>query len=426
MPTYTLSDNDDNFTGSETADVIRGRGGNDMIDARFGDDFVRGGAGNDTIYGRDQNDTLYGDSGQDSLIGGLGNDTLYGGTGDDLLAGSQGDDEIHGGNGNDLVFLGVFEGSDRIFMDAGNDTLDGAAADSSFFASGGSGDDELRSGHANDTLDGGTGDDWAMLSNSMNHYTLTLQPGDLTLTDRSAGGTGTDTLISIENLEFATGGEDTPNTVFALGTYGGMANLTADQIESFVEFYIAYFNRAPDAVGLNFWGTAFANGTTLEQMASLFIDQPETRATYPSSMSNADFATTVYDNVLGRVADQGGFDFWVGVLDDGSVGRDQFIREILAGVRAEPPQGASPAFIAQQQADENFLESKVDIGAYFAIHKGMSDVSDASAAMALFDGSAASLNRAVDAIDDYHQDALGADGGFLLPLVGVLDDPFSA
>lgn len=425
MPTYNLTENDDNFTGSNETDIIRGLGGNDMIDALFGNDLVRGGNGNDTIYGRDQEDTIYGDAGDDSLIGGLGDDTLFGGEGNDLLAGSQGDDEIHAGNGDDLVFLGVFEGSDRIFMDAGNDVLDGAAADSTFYAEGGSGDDEMRSGHANDTLDGGTGDDWVMLSSSMESYTLTLQAGDLSLTDRSAGGTATDTLRSIENLEFATGGDDTPNEVFALGTYGGMATLSAAQIESFVEFYIAYFNRAPDAVGLNFWGTAFANGTTLEEMASLFIDQPETRAAYPASMSNSDFATTVYNNVLGRVADQEGFDFWVGVLDDGSVGRDQFIREILAGVRADPPQGASPAFIAQQQADEDYLEAKVDIGAYFAIHKGISDVGEASAAMALFDGSAASLNRAVDAIDDYHQDTLSADGGFLLPLIGVLDDPFS-
>jgi hypothetical protein len=425
MPTYNLTENDDTFAASNDDDIIRGLGGNDEIDARFGNDLVRGGAGNDTVYGRDQDDTIYGDAGDDSLIGGLGTDTLFGGDGDDLLAGSQGDDEIHGGDGDDLVFLGVLEGSDRIFMDAGSDTLDGAAADSAFYAEGGTGDDELRSGRADDTLDGGAGDDWAMFTSGMESYTLTLQAGDLAITDRSTDGTGTDTLRSIENLEFATGGEDTPNDVFALNTFGGMATLTADQVESFVEFYIAYFNRAPDAVGLNFWGTAFANGTTLAEMASLFIDQDETRATYPASMDNSDFATTVYTNVLGRVADQEGFDFWVGVLDDGSVGRDQFIREILTGVRADPPQGASAAFIAQQQADEDYLEAKVDIGAYFAIHKGLSDVADAAAAMALFDGTAASLTDAVDAIDVYHQDALSADGGFLLPLIGVLDDPFS-
>lgn len=425
MPTYNLTENDDNFVGSDEGDVIRGLGGNDLIDSRFGNDLVFGGAGNDTIFARDQDDTVHGDDGDDSLIGGLGNDTMYGGEGNDLLAGSQGDDEIHAGNGNDVVFTGVFEGSDRIFMDAGNDVLDGAAADSSFYAEGGSGDDEFRSGHANDTLDGGTGNDRAVFTSPMDHYTLILRDGDLSITDRSAGGTGTDTMRSIERLEFSTGGS-TPNEVFALDTYGGMATLNASQIESFVEFYIAYFNRAPDAVGLNFWGTAFANGTTLQEMASLFIDQPETRATYPSSMSNSDFATTVYNNVLGRVPDQDGFDFWVSVLDNGSVGRDQFILEVLGGARAAPPQGATPAFIAQQQADQAYLETKVDIGSYFAIHRGMSDVSDATAAMALYDGSAASLNRAVDAIDDYHQDALDPNNGdFLLPLVGVLDDPFT-
>lgn len=72
----------------------------------------------------------------------------------------------------------------------------------------------------------------------------------------------------------------------------------ASDFESFIKLYIAYFNRSPDAVGLNFWGTAFANGTTLEQMATLFVDLDETRATYPDSTSNTDFVTAVYDNVV--------------------------------------------------------------------------------------------------------------------------------
>lgn len=70
--------------------------------------------------------------------------------------------------------------------------------------------------------------------------------------------------------------------------------------------------------------------------------------------------------------------------------------------------------------------NKTGDGAYFAVHKGMSDVENASAAMALFDGSASSVSSAVAAIDAYFEDALDpTNGEFLMPLVGVLDDPFS-
>ena len=79
----------------------------------------------------------------------------------------------------------------------------------------------------------------------------------------------------------------------------------------------------------NFWGSAFANGFSLEEIASLFLEQPETAATYPDTLSNLEFATQVYNNVLGRAPDDDGLNFWVGGLDSGLVTRDQFILEAL-------------------------------------------------------------------------------------------------
>lgn len=56
----------------------------------------------------------------------------------------------------------------------------------------------------------------------------------------------------------------------------------------------------------------------------------------------------------------------------------------------------------------------------------MSDVENASAAMALFDGTQGSINQAVAAIDNYYQQALDpTDGEFLMQVVGVLDNPFA-
>ena len=272
---------------------------------------------------------------------------------------------------------------------------------------GDAGDDTLEGGAGDDLLNGGEGLDTASFSGNRANYTLTLSPAGLSVTDRRDGGEGTDQLIDIELLDFA--GQ---SSSFDLTQFAGPTSLSEEVFESFIELYIAYFNRAPDAVGLNFWGTAYANGMSLEEMATLFIDQDETREVYASGTSNEDFARSVYNNVLGRTPDQEGFEFWVKTLDDGSVGRDQFILEVLRGVN-------------EGTDDRTYLDSKVDLGAYFAVHKGMSGVENASTVMGLFDGTAEGLDAAVDAINQLYESASDAEGGeFLMPLVGVLDDPF--
>lgn len=273
------------------------------------------------------------------------------------------------------------------------------------------GDDLINPQAGSSVIYGLSGIDTLVLPENQSQYTLTLSADDLILTDRMPGGTGTHQLVSVEFLEFETNfGDGGP---FNLQSFGGTTGLSEQDFESFIELYIAYFNRAPDAVGLNFWGTAFANGTTLEEMAALFVDQDETRDTYPQDTPNDAFAETVYNNVLGRTPDQAGFEFWVDQLDSGHVGQDQFILEVLRGVQPGSP-------------DRSYLDTKVDIGAHFAVHKGMSDVQDASQVMALFDGSQGSIMNAVNAIDDHHIDALSADNGdFLMPLVGILEDAFA-
>ncbi|MGR3462111.1 MAG: DUF4214 domain-containing protein [Roseovarius sp.] len=301
---------------------------------------------------------------------------------------------------------------DALVGTSGHDTL-----------TGGAGDDTLTGGAGDDLLDGGAGVDTALYSGDQSSYTLTLSPTATTLTDRRADGNGTDTLIDMELLDFDGGVPDVP---FNLTRFAGPVGLSQDDFTSFIELYIAYFNRAPDAVGLNFWGTAFASGTSLEEMAALFAPQPETLAIYPPGTSNEVFAQTVYHNVLGRTPDQTGFDFWLDHLDQKTVSRDQFILAVLRGAKADPAPDSTPEFITQQLTDQAYLQDKIDIGAYFAVHKGMSDVNNAAEVMALFDGSDASIDIAVGAIDNFYTDALDPSGGeFLMPLIGVLDDPFS-
>jgi len=315
---------------------------------------------------------------------------------------------------NVVVAGQVIEGTpnpDDLVGGLGSDTIQALA-----------GDDTITGGAGNDLIDGGEGIDTAIYSGDQTSYTLTLSPTGTSVTDRRADGNGTDTLIDMEFLDFDTNLFGGP---VILNIFSGPTNLSATDLESIVELYIAYFNRAPDAEGLYFWGAVFNNGYTLAQLANGFIDQDETRAAYPESLSNEDFATVVYGNVLGRIPDQTGFDFWVGALDSGGVSRDQFILSVLGGAKVDPPVDATQEFIDQQILDRAYLETKTDIGAYFAVHKGMSDVDNATTAMGFFNGTAPSVISVIDAIDGFYADALDPNNGeFLMQLVGVLDDPF--
>ncbi|MFN3157639.1 DUF4214 domain-containing protein, partial [Marivita cryptomonadis] len=304
---------------------------------------------------------------------------------------------------------------------ADNDTLEGENGNDSLV--GEAGNDRLEGGRGNDLVNGGAGIDTAAFSGAQSAYTLTLSAGSTVIQDRRGDGNGQDTLIGIERLDFDTDFFD--GIPFDLQQFAGTTGLSVTDFENFIELYIAYFNRAPDAVGLNFWGTAFANGVSLAESAGLFVNQVETLAAYPTDLSNSDLVATIYQNVLGRIPDQAGFEFWVNALDSGGIGRDIAILGILGGAKADPPTDATQDFVDQQLADRAFLANKTDIGAYFAVHKGMSDPDHASEAMGLFDGSAGSITNAVARIDTFHDAALNANTGeFLMPLIGVLDDPF--
>lgn len=260
-------------------------------------------------------------------------------------------------------------------------------------------------------IDGLGGVDTAVFAGDQTDYTLEFSPTGVTVTDRTEGGLGTIVLDNVELIDFGT---DLPifGGAMNLLQFGGHASLDQAAFESFVEMYIAYFNRAPDAVGLAFWGTAYANGMSLEDIAMEFAAQPETLATYPEGSNNLKFVSDVYGNVLGRSPDIDGLRFWAGQLDDGNVSRGEFILAMLNGVQ-------------DGSDDRAYLDQKTDLGALYAVHRGMSNVDDASLVMALFDGSAESLTDAVDAVEALYAAAMSAENGdFLMPLVGVLDDPF--
>jgi len=129
-------------------------------------------------------------------------------------------------------------------------------------------------------------------------------------------------------------------------------------------------------------------------------------------MTNQEFVERIYDNVLGRLPDMEGLEFWVDVLNEGKVAKELMILGILNGV-------------SEDSTDKRYLEHKVDIGAYFSVIKGISDSGMGAFVMQLYDGTDQSVDTAVNAIDSAFQSALDPNTGqFLFHFVGLLNDPF--
>ncbi|MCZ4273933.1 DUF4214 domain-containing protein [Maritalea porphyrae] len=274
----------------------------------------------------------------------------------------------------------------------------------------GAGNDIIMGAGGSDVIDGGTGEDTAKYAGERSQFSLSLTKSGVTSIADRQGVEGTDFVSNVENIDFASGKD------INLDQLDGVVNVAPADLTVFIEMYIAYFNRAPDAEGLFYWGTRLNDGMELSQIAKSFFVQPETVALYPDPNDTTGFVTSVYNNFLGRAPDTAGFNYWVDELNSGSVSRDIFMLAIINGAKAA----------TGNPADVDYITGKANIGAYFSVIKGMSEVSNAKAAMALYDGSDAGLAAAKNAVDGYYASALNANNGeFLINLVGVMDDPFA-
>ncbi|MFT4183274.1 MAG: VWA domain-containing protein [Rhizobium sp.] len=236
-----------NATGNAAANAITGNAAANTIDGGAGNDTMTGGAGNDIYIVRDTGDTVVeasgggtdtvrsyvnhtlaanvenlellgtvaltgtGNSLNNSLIGNSGNNVLRGGDGNDTLDGGAGVDTLDGGNGNDTYV--VDSTTDTIIDASGVDTirssvtyslashttienlvLTGSAA---INGTGNALNNVITANAANNVIDGGAGADMVSYSGAASAVTVSLA----VTTAQATGGSGTDTLTAIENIQ---------------------------------------------------------------------------------------------------------------------------------------------------------------------------------------------------------------------------------
>jgi hypothetical protein len=83
--------------------------------------------------------------------------------------------------------------------------------------------------------------------------------------------------------------------------------------------YQAAFNRTPDNDGLKYWIGIMDSGVSLSTVSSGFIGSAEFQKLYGTNPTNELFVNKLYDNVLHRTPDTGGYNYWVGLLNSGGI-----------------------------------------------------------------------------------------------------------
>jgi Ca2+-binding RTX toxin-like protein len=275
-------------------------------------------------------------------------------------------------------FSGTYDGANNLAIaagarienaigGAGNDLLFGNALDNAL--SGGSGDDTLMGGAGADTIDGGAGIDTAAYDASRAVMSVRRSAEGVVSVapagGASAGIDGIDTLSGVERIRFS---DMSVNLLVGDNAH----TIPAPILQTLQELYLAFFNRIPEADGLNYWIDQVKAGLGLNAVADGFyraaLSYPVLTG-YTDAMSGADFVSLIYRNVLGRSGAAAppaeDVHYWAGELAAGHATRGSLVRDMLFSAHTFKGDAAW-GWVA------DLLDNKLAVSDYFAVRQGLS------------------------------------------------------
>jgi len=147
------------------------------------------------------------------------------------------------------------------------------------------------------------------------------------------------------------------------------------------KLYIATFNRAPDSKGIRYW---VSSNQPLNNIASSFFEQSETKALYPADKSVEEFVKAVYQNLFNRIPADDGLSYWSKEIKTGFISKSVFILALINGAKGD---------------DITILNNKQSVGEYF-LNKELNNISDAYSVISNIDSSSNSVTEAKALIDN--------------------------
>lgn len=207
----------------------------------------------------------------------------------------------------------IFVGSEQTNNEGDNDWINGYAGNDTFHGNAPS------TGQYNDQFYGNAGVDTAVFRGNNSDYSVTsiwMSIGDgvsqqgISVTDRQTSRDGVTSLLSVERLQFA-------DKTVALDIDGNAGQA--------YRLYQAAFARTPDNGGLKYWISNMDNGATLEQVSTGFLASNEFKSVYGANPTIDVFLNNLYQNVLHRTPDAGGYDYWANQIKTGLINEQVLI-----------------------------------------------------------------------------------------------------
>lgn len=147
--------------------------------------------------------------------------------------------------------------------------------------------------------------------------------------------------------------------------------ISASNLKTLIELYVAFFNRVPEADGLAYWIGRIRDGMTLDQMAASFYVAALAYSDltgYSAAMSDADFVKIIYKNVLGRSGASAPPDadvaYWANQLAAGSSTKGHLVATMLNAAHTyagDPVWGWVP----------QLLDNKISVATLFSVQQGL-------------------------------------------------------
>jgi len=140
--------------------------------------------------------------------------------------------------------------------------------------------------------------------------------------------------------------------------------------------YVAFFNRAADQQGLDYWTergeSAQSQGKdisdVLKELSAGFATHPTFISAY-AHLSNKEFVEEIYRNALGRDGDSGGITYWTNLLDNGMSRSDMvaiFVEvSLTSDLTPENYPNTSAEDLAAAQLRKDLISNKVTVALAF-------------------------------------------------------------
>ncbi|MEM1343821.1 MAG: fasciclin domain-containing protein [Pseudomonadota bacterium] len=182
---------------------------------------------------------------------------------------------------------GIIQGIDRVLLPIDVPEVE---------ASGGDGDDNLTVTPITQQIDGGDGEDAATFSDAFGDAAFGFTDGGFTVTV----GERTIDLLNVESFVF-----NDQTVTLDTGTLSA----------SVARLYEAALGRGFDVAGVSFWTDA-VESLGLLSLAEAFVLSDEFTSVFGEDPSAGDLVDGLFENVLGREADEAGRAFWTGLIED--------------------------------------------------------------------------------------------------------------